>query len=251
VIRRSPRRRSTAVPNILVNDNSLSFKAKGIAVYILSKPDTWRIDAASLARIAGPDGRAAILAGLAELEASGYLVRRRHQGPDGKWSSSSTLYESPEDAADDSEPKCGFPTSVFPTSGYPTSDNPTSFLSPVREKTKRGVVARPRPANYLDFVDDPAHPLVIRQKVNLVIDEAEARSTERFTPKERRTLAGWLPAAIEAGYVTDALIAAVQAAPWKSEASVMGELRKSRQKRTSVGSRIVDEASEWVRGEPA
>ena len=33
----------TRVDNILVNDKNLSLKAKGIMLYILSKPDDWKV----------------------------------------------------------------------------------------------------------------------------------------------------------------------------------------------------------------
>ena len=136
-ISRSKKRNSTGIPNSLLNDNSLSFRARGLAAYILSKPDDWRIDSAALAR-AGKDGRTAILSALSELEKAGYLRRHRAQGERGLWASWSTLYETVEDAVDaegpvpgETQPESGFPTSdnpesEHPASGEPTSGNPTS-----------------------------------------------------------------------------------------------------------------------------
>lgn len=136
-ISRSKKRNSTGIPNSLLNDSTLSFRARGLASFILSKPDDWRIDSAALART-GKDGRHAILSALTELEKAGYLRRHRAQGERGLWASWSTLYETVEDAIEaegpvhvELSPKSGNPTSddpksEHPASGEPTSGNPTS-----------------------------------------------------------------------------------------------------------------------------
>jgi hypothetical protein len=113
-----------------------------LAVWVLEKPDTWRIDAAAMSR-QFKEGRHALLAALKELEEVGYLRRHRAQGPDGKWTSWSTLYESPEQAeqyeptTEVGFPDVGSPNSGQPTSGEPTSDDPTS-IPLVETKSLRG-----------------------------------------------------------------------------------------------------------------
>lgn len=67
----------------LSNDN-LSWKAKGLLAYLLSKPDNWRIAEADLVR-RSQDGRDAVRAGLRELETNGYLIRHRVREPGGKF----------------------------------------------------------------------------------------------------------------------------------------------------------------------
>jgi len=66
----------TQVSNEIFNDEKLSFKAKGLYGFLMSKPDGWNFEAN---RIAGQskDGRRAVLNGLTELEENGYLVRRK------------------------------------------------------------------------------------------------------------------------------------------------------------------------------
>ena len=65
-----------------VNDSALSWKAKGLLAYLLSKPDDWQVyerDIIAHAR----DSRDSVRAGLKELEAAGYIVReqvRNHRG---------------------------------------------------------------------------------------------------------------------------------------------------------------------------
>jgi len=66
----------TQIPNALLNDSVLSFKAKGIFSYLLSKPDGWQFFTADIEKH-GKEGRDAILSGLHELEEHGYLKREQ------------------------------------------------------------------------------------------------------------------------------------------------------------------------------
>jgi hypothetical protein len=64
------------VPNALLQDGKLSFKARGLWAYMQSLPDDWDF---SVERIAeGKDGKDAVRSGLLELEAAGYLERRKY-----------------------------------------------------------------------------------------------------------------------------------------------------------------------------
>ena len=58
-----------------LNDQRISFKAKGILAYLLSKPDNWYCNRKHLAKI-GPDGITAVRSGLKELRKYGYLEKR-------------------------------------------------------------------------------------------------------------------------------------------------------------------------------
>lgn len=62
----------TCVPNILLKDTRLSYKAKGIFLQIISVPEEWNFSVAGLAQLAKESTRA-ITSGLRELEACGYL----------------------------------------------------------------------------------------------------------------------------------------------------------------------------------
>lgn len=68
----------TQVANAVLYDKDISLKAKGLFAYLFSKPDGWSFAAD---RIQGEtsDGRKAVLAGLKELEDSGYLTRTKKQ----------------------------------------------------------------------------------------------------------------------------------------------------------------------------
>lgn len=64
----------TTVPNSIINDKTLSLKAKGIYLFLISKPDNWQF---SVDRIAtqNSDGENAVRTGLKELEEHRYLKR--------------------------------------------------------------------------------------------------------------------------------------------------------------------------------
>lgn len=85
----------TVVPNSVLNDDKLSWKARGLLIYLLSKPPLWRTSAARLSND-GPDGRDAIRSGLLELQHAGYVVRGRYQDKStGRWTTISTVYDRP------------------------------------------------------------------------------------------------------------------------------------------------------------
>lgn len=111
-IQRTPRPQSnfTILSNDVIRDDRLSFRARGVLISILSRPDNWRTSAESLAN-ESLEGRGAILTALKELEVCGYLERRKHQNELGHWVSESFIYD---------KPKYGKPTSAEPTSENPT-----------------------------------------------------------------------------------------------------------------------------------
>lgn len=116
MIRRAPRKdHFTVLPNALLEDPSVSFKAKGLLAYILSKPDNWRANSRQLAN-AGPDGRTAVRAGLNELAEAGYAVMTTGRNPDGTYASEWVISEVPG-----TKPATGvrFSDSGLSDSGFP------------------------------------------------------------------------------------------------------------------------------------
>ncbi|MFE1437115.1 hypothetical protein [Streptomyces sp. NPDC058739] len=72
----------TQIANGLFRDSRLSFRAKGVFGFISTHATGWHVTVADLVR-AGPDGRDAVRAALAELELHGYLVREQLRHGDG------------------------------------------------------------------------------------------------------------------------------------------------------------------------
>ena len=122
----------TVLPNGILRDKGLSLKTKGLFAIILSLPEGWDYSVAGLATVAGC-GRDAIRGALKEMEAAGYLTRRRAHGEGGKFTGvvytirdvAEPLSENP--TMDDPAPLSGKPTTENPTSEKPLSENPTQL----------------------------------------------------------------------------------------------------------------------------
>lgn len=94
MIVRSPRRENnwTVLANVTLRDPGLSFRARGVLAFMLSMPDNYRFNADDISRH-GTEGRGAILTALRELEKHGYILRRRTQNEQGKWSTEMVVYD--------------------------------------------------------------------------------------------------------------------------------------------------------------
>ena len=117
----------------------LSWKAKGLMAYLLSRPDDWTIQILDLIK-RSKDGAHAVRSGLAELEAAGYVIRKRlHDPKTGQFQGfEMRVFErpvpeaqrtSPEDRqhATDEEGEIAqgkLPFSGFPQTGNPQTENP-------------------------------------------------------------------------------------------------------------------------------
>ena len=84
------------VGNELVQNKALSWKARGLLVYILSLPTDWRIYISELANHA-TDGVDSTRTGFNELKDAGYITGGRKSGEDGKfyWRYEANEYPSP------------------------------------------------------------------------------------------------------------------------------------------------------------
>jgi uncharacterized phage protein (TIGR02220 family) len=86
----------TVVDNGFIRDTSLSLKAKGIMLTLLSLPDDWVFTETWLVSQCS-DGITAVRSALNELEDHGYLIRERVREEDGKLGDSIyDIYEEPE-----------------------------------------------------------------------------------------------------------------------------------------------------------
>lgn len=132
MIVRSKRSESfTIINNAILADDHISFRAKGVLVYLLGKPDNWQVSERHLATV-GHEGVTAVRAALKELEEAGYIQRRRKQGLNGRFEWESVVYDEPqpmqlaalepdepdepcsENLSMDDEPCLGFPCTEKP-----------------------------------------------------------------------------------------------------------------------------------------
>lgn len=84
------------VPNELLNNELISFKAKGLYAYIQSKPDGWEFSVEKIG-FQSKESTEAITSGLKELELFRYLHRVRSQNNLGYWEIEYVLYSEPTD----------------------------------------------------------------------------------------------------------------------------------------------------------
>lgn len=82
------------ISNQILQDDRLSYRARGIAAAMLSRPPGWTTSSERLAS-AGVEGREAVRSALKELEKFGYLIRTRAQGDKGHWVHSQEIYDIP------------------------------------------------------------------------------------------------------------------------------------------------------------
>ncbi|MBD7971391.1 helix-turn-helix domain-containing protein [Paenibacillus gallinarum] len=110
-----------------LNDERLSWKAKGLLAYLLSKPDDWQVYESDLIKRA-TDGRDSVRTGLRELEKFGYLSRRQIRGENGSFGHVEyIIYERPvtEDLPDDGKSVDGKkPMTENPSTDFPSTENP-------------------------------------------------------------------------------------------------------------------------------
>lgn len=110
-----------------LNDERLSWKAKGLLAYLLSKPDDWQVYERDLIK-RSTDGRDAVRTALRELENNGYLSRRQIRGVNGGFGHMEYIvYERPieEKTAVDGKSVHGeLPQTDFPSTENPQTENP-------------------------------------------------------------------------------------------------------------------------------
>jgi hypothetical protein len=102
-----------------LEDVSMSWKAKGLLAFLLSRPDDWQIYVTDLIKRA-KDGRDAVLAGIKELEQFGYITRKRVKGERGRFDGwEYEVYEYPQQDSTEN----GFSENGETENGKPATTN--------------------------------------------------------------------------------------------------------------------------------
>lgn len=101
VHRATPTGDVTRLPIAMLQDERLTFLARGVLIDLLTREDGEDVNAEEIyqearkGRGAKAEGRQAIRAAFAELERFGYLVRRRVQNTNGRWVTLMEVYDDP------------------------------------------------------------------------------------------------------------------------------------------------------------
>jgi hypothetical protein len=131
-----------------LNDSRLSFRAKGIHAYLISKPDDWEVRVKQLMKESPREGRDAILSALQELEIYGYLGRGKKRDARGRLLGIETIvYETPglADFTGNGKPGPGKPGTGKPYPGFPELTNKEAFTQNSFELMKEKTPPKPPP----------------------------------------------------------------------------------------------------------
>jgi hypothetical protein len=148
-IRRSrPEADFTIIPNSALRDDRLSYCARGVLAELLSRPNGWETNADALSErarrrrgdIVG-EGRRGLRSAFKELEAAGYMIRRKEQGEKGRFITVLEVFDAPQDrgTADG--------TSASVTSARGTSATGTSSVSTDGRSTDEEEAGEEHPAS--------------------------------------------------------------------------------------------------------
>lgn len=83
------------VPNALAQNSKLTFEARGLLLYLLSKPDDWMVRMADLQKAAFHTGREKVQRIVRDLLAAGYMERKVSHDEHGRIVTETLVYEVP------------------------------------------------------------------------------------------------------------------------------------------------------------
>lgn len=98
------------VPNVLLNNENISLKAKGLFAFMQSKPEGWNFSV-ELMSFQLKEAKSAISSAIIELENNGFVTRKKQQTAKGFITNYKLFFEKP--------------TTDFPTLENPMLENPT------------------------------------------------------------------------------------------------------------------------------
>lgn len=131
IVRVSKRDSSYAIIDpYFLSDERLSWKAKGLLGYLLSKPSNWRVYVSDLVK-RSKDGKDAVYSALRELEAAGYIERRQLRDPETQRITGyeTVVFERPVKPIDDTEPDAASPYTENPDMENPSTENPPQVIN--------------------------------------------------------------------------------------------------------------------------
>lgn len=117
------------------NDKRLSWEARGIMGYLLSKPDNWECRNRDLINN-GPAGEYKIKRILSELKQYGYMKRTQYQGKDGSFIWITEIYETPIAEPEEQVTIGRLSTDGSPTNGLSTNGKPPDIISTEPQNTE-------------------------------------------------------------------------------------------------------------------
>jgi len=130
----------TVVPNSVLTNDNISWKAKGIFSYLASKQDDWNFYVGEIQQNA-TDGETALKSGLKELENSGYLTRKPNQNDQGQFSGWVWILKIPDGTVRSETHPTGNPPDGKPTGWETTLYTNTDNTNKEKNNTEYSSVA--------------------------------------------------------------------------------------------------------------
>ena len=129
----------------IMQEEGLSFKARGIMAYLLSLPDDWVLHMSELEKRSKKDGRERIASGIKELIEFGYITRIQERSESGKWGTMVYLINEIPNPMEPTTPTAnGFPANGLPvnektaaTNTHTTNTNLTKKINNKKDSTKK------------------------------------------------------------------------------------------------------------------
>lgn len=136
----------TIMSNHHLRNKALSLKAKGLLSLMLSLPEDWDYTTRGLASIC-KEGVDSVCATVRELEAAGYIIRRRIRDKNGQMRGMEyTVLEQPqppEQGPEEAAPKCAQPKQAKPKREKPVQENPAQLNTKEINKEETNNVSNP------------------------------------------------------------------------------------------------------------
>lgn len=123
-----------------LNDERLSWKAKGLLAYLLSKPDDWTVYVSDLIK-RSKDGEDSVRAGLKELRDNGYVSMERIRNDKGVYTGTQYIvYEQPIEIEaiqpHGENPDMAKPFPENPDVGFPDVENPVLLINDLNKNDR-------------------------------------------------------------------------------------------------------------------
>lgn len=139
------------VPRALLEDTSLTWQARGVLTYLVSKPDHWQVQVADLVN-RGDLKRDGIYSVLKELETAGYVSRSQAQGAAGRFTP--VEYTVSETPLPFSVPRAASPDTASPYTADPTLSNKETSSN--KDSSNTESLTKKRDSKKVDLPDDLA-----------------------------------------------------------------------------------------------
>lgn len=173
------------IANGMLQDESLSFRARGVLASILSRPPGWRTNSEMLAQ-QGKEGRDAIRTALTELERAGYLRRTKERNADGTFASVSEVSDVP--MSNEEQIAQGDVEQAFdPAPGNPAVDNQAVTTKTENKDISSSPSVSPEPPVEEKISDEEEAP------VEAQAPASPSRHDERELLSERYEHREWMP----------------------------------------------------------